>query len=275
MPAFAVRQQRRFGSGRQRSDQPFSGDCHFCGVRGHRQRECPEAKRASAEVKARRGGGSGASKQGFMVRATGLHAASSAAALPAGVVEFCVDSGATAHIAADASLFVGLSPTTTAVQLANGGTATALGIGVVPLSAMTGRRTPMEIDLHETLHLPGSVNLLSVARLAAACQDCALPAHFVCVCYCMFVLARFSLCSGFPLACLCVLHPVCSRAVWHVRDCSRTFHDCACLLPIAFLVRTGMFETFLEHSLCATISSSLFQIKVTSTSELVLCECAR
>ncbi|MFY8088801.1 MAG: GAG-pre-integrase domain-containing protein, partial [Rubrivivax sp.] len=69
---------------------------------------------------------------------------------------------------ADKALFSTLSPSATAIQLADGGTVKASGVGTVPVSAMSSRREPISLDLCEALLMPGSINLLSVARLAAA-----------------------------------------------------------------------------------------------------------
>lgn len=170
------------GSGKRhphtkRSAEAFRGKCNFCEAPGHRFRDCEQYKNAAKAAKARMTGASalsaaeGAPAMFYCVMpeetaasacCEGTAAGSSS---PSEFVEFCVDSGASAHFVADANLFSEITKSSKAVVLANNTTVQTAGHGNVSVCASDNNLQAKPILLRDVHHLPGSVNLLSVSRL--------------------------------------------------------------------------------------------------------------
>jgi transposase InsO family protein len=171
----------------------FSGTCHYCGKPGHKQYDC--RKRKADEERAQRGNvaalasalqAAGFGRTAERDRATALAVRTSGGAAPsrssqetpdAGPFlfmarqtearrgEWIVDSGASAHMCAEASLFKtyrALDPTD--VTIGDGSTIKAVGVGVVPLTLKVDG-TPVQAELQQVLHVPDLVaNLFSVPK---------------------------------------------------------------------------------------------------------------
>ncbi len=182
----------------------FKGTCNLCHNEGHKAFECNNAKRAlemmakskqqqqhhhhtrgsAAHIAmASTGSMSAAGPEAYddedVATATdysclvmaGEEASNTAlmateAAVP-DIIEFAVDSGATACIVGSPHLVTALQPTTSIVRMADGRSTQARGCGNVRLAVTTATGASVHLTLGDTLVIDGALNLLSVSRFTA------------------------------------------------------------------------------------------------------------
>ncbi|UYV76618.1 hypothetical protein LAZ67_14001480 [Cordylochernes scorpioides] len=123
---------------------PFS--CHFCGKKGHKAADCRKRKSRNPKNE--------------MVASFGTKYLSKL-----GANEWCLDSGATAHMCSSRDSFDHFEETAPVkITLANGGFIEALGKGKVKLEC-SGKNGPVTLSLEDVLFVPElNGNLFSISR---------------------------------------------------------------------------------------------------------------
>ncbi|UYV75442.1 hypothetical protein LAZ67_13000282, partial [Cordylochernes scorpioides] len=123
---------------------PFS--CHFCGKKGHKAADCRKRKSRNPKNE--------------MVASFGTKYLSKL-----GANEWCLDSGATAHMCSSRDSFDHFEETAPVkITLANGGLIEALGKGKVKLEC-SGKNGPVTLSLEDVLFVPElNGNLFSISR---------------------------------------------------------------------------------------------------------------
>jgi hypothetical protein len=173
------------GSGRG-GPASFSGMCNLCGREGHRAAACRTAMNAIHQVRQQQQhrGGRGGPAQANVAEAANTDteqplefgflcydndaALMAAMQTPPGCVDWIADSGASSHITGSAALLRATEATDTAVRLADRTVRQAKGVGTatVTVSTLADNQSAL-LHLHNTLLLPGAVNLFSLPRFTA------------------------------------------------------------------------------------------------------------
>jgi len=126
--------------------------CLHCHEKGHWARNCP--KKSSEGIQ---------SANEAQSRTIGAWTA--AAGIAGHEAGCCIlDSRATHHMWSEMTLFQNLGPNSSSINIANGGTMKATGIGEVLLTVWNGKGETTQIRLHDVLYVPslGPNNLVSV-----------------------------------------------------------------------------------------------------------------